>query len=143
MEKINLKSLFNKDIKGRYKKCESFDFGIEDIKFDSYGKIPIITIYLCHYKTSGKIIIEFKKVWAHTILEESNIFFHEEEKWIKYLFLGFAQNSGYKKMLESYTMLGTRLELSGKKELLHFRVFVQNLFIDVLTEDLPTIQVID
>lgn len=143
MENINLKSLFNKDIKRRYKKCQSFEFGIDDIKFDSYGKTPIITIYLGHYKTPGKIIIEFKNVWAHTILEESNILFHEEDKWIQYLFLGFAQNSGYKKLLESYTMLGTRLELSGKKELFHFRVLAQNLFVDVLTEDLPTIQVID
>ncbi|MFC1781838.1 hypothetical protein ACFLZ8_06220, partial [Planctomycetota bacterium] len=79
----------------------------------------------------------------HTILEESNILFHKEDKWIQYLFLGYAQNSGYKKLLESYTRLGIQLKLCGIKELFHFRILAQNLFIDVLTQNLPTIQIID
>lgn len=123
------------DILGLCAGLEFYHFVIYDINFNSCEPDPKLQVKL-EFK-GYEVEIEFSEVQYHSAMSESYVYFYDKDKWDEDIFLAKAKESQLIKHLSEYTLF-SGMNMDDLSDMVHYRVFAQNFFVDVITTSLPT-----
>jgi|GEM_PF-5640842 len=139
MLKEMLKKLIDKFSFSKY-----YEFGLEKCQFNSDEKSPELEIVISHFSISNfNLKFLFKNVLAYNLLDESNVYFYDDEIWDEYCFIYQFKKSKYLNFLYSSTLLTNYIENCKYENVNHFRILTQNFYIDIISTFDPEITLID
>lgn len=118
-----------------------FEFAIKQIEYDFSAHNIALSITVAHYELDTPIKVEFKEVLYQAVMPEHFIFMLDEDAWQQEAFLAKAKSSQLIAHLDEYTLLKAQSEVHGLslEALHHYRIIGQNFFVEIVSEDTPSI----